>query len=117
MKSLLITESERNRILGMHKSASSRYYLMEQSGVTSTPNGIVIDGDEYTVQQDPKTKKYRIFVGGVDAAKKFNRGVDTILWKNYDTQDAAMSVIRQELSRSKNDDSEDVPDQGFERDF
>jgi hypothetical protein len=115
MKNLIITESERNRILGMHKSASSRHCLMEQSGVTSTPNGIVINGEGYTVQQDPKTKKYRIFVDGVDAAKKFNGGVDTILWKNYDTQDGAMSVIQQELSRSKNDDSEDVPDQGFDR--
>jgi hypothetical protein len=113
MKNLIITESERNRILGMHKSASSRHYLMEQSGVTSTPNGIVINGENYTVQQDLKTKKYRIFVNGVDAAKKFNKGVDTILWKNYDTQDAAMSIIQQE----KNDDSEDVPDQGFERDI
>ena len=31
MKSLLITESERNRILGMHKSATSKHYLMEQT--------------------------------------------------------------------------------------
>ena len=113
MKRIIISEQEKNRILGMHKYATSKHYLMEQSGVTSTPNGIVINGENYTVQQDLKTKKYRIFVNGVDAAKKFNKGVDTILWKNYDTQDAAMSIIQQE----KNDDSEDVPDQGFERDI
>jgi hypothetical protein len=42
MKSLLITESERNRILGMHKSATSKHYLMEQttgSSLTYTSTG------------------------------------------------------------------------------
>ena len=39
MKSLLITESERNRILGMHKSASAKHYLMEQSTGTTSESG------------------------------------------------------------------------------
>jgi hypothetical protein len=40
MKSLLITESERNRILGMHKSATSKHYLMEQSTGTTTGSSL-----------------------------------------------------------------------------
>lgn len=36
MKNLLITESEKNRILGMHKSATSNHYLMEQNEITIT---------------------------------------------------------------------------------
>jgi hypothetical protein len=31
MKKFIITEEERNRILGMHKSATSKHYLMEQT--------------------------------------------------------------------------------------
>ncbi len=37
MKSLLITEQEKKRILGMHKSVSLKHYLMEQNtGTTKT---------------------------------------------------------------------------------
>ena len=36
MKKFVITEEEKNRILGMHKSASSIHYLMEQETVNPT---------------------------------------------------------------------------------
>jgi len=37
MKSFIITESEKNRILNMHKSATSKHYLMEQGCVNVPP--------------------------------------------------------------------------------
>jgi hypothetical protein len=45
MKSLLITESERNRILGMHKSATSKHYLMEQTVTTFGTRKVYANND------------------------------------------------------------------------
>ena len=60
MKSLLITESERNRILGMHKSATSKHYLMEQvNGDTPSGNywqGIVDDQNKQIDQSNIKNR-------------------------------------------------------------
>jgi hypothetical protein len=35
MKSLLITEEEKSRILGMHKLATSNHYLNEQTSLSA----------------------------------------------------------------------------------
>jgi hypothetical protein len=40
MKKFIITEEEKNRIIGMHKTATSKHYLMEQvTGDTQTNVG------------------------------------------------------------------------------
>ncbi len=60
MKNLIITESERNRILGMHKSATSKHYLMEQAN-GDTPSGNYWQGivDDQNKQIDQSNIKNR----------------------------------------------------------
>jgi hypothetical protein len=43
MKSLIITESEKQRILNMHKSRTSKNYLMEEGCLNPTPNAEFIN--------------------------------------------------------------------------
>ena len=69
MNNLLITESEKNRILNMHKSRSSKHYLMEQGCLNPTPNytftnymqlpdGVDVAGDPYAM--DLASGKYKL---------------------------------------------------------
>ena len=58
MTKFIITEEERSRILGMHKSATSRQYLMEQSGTTQTTIG---GGSAPAVMSIPDYNKFIVF--------------------------------------------------------
>jgi hypothetical protein len=69
MKNLIITESEKNRILNMHKSRSKNNYLMEQGCLNPTPNytftnymqlpdGVDVAGDPYAM--DLASGKYKL---------------------------------------------------------
>jgi hypothetical protein len=72
MKNLIITESEKNRILNMHKSRSKNNYLMEQGCLNPTPNytftnymqlpdGVDVAGDPYAM--DLASGKYKLTQG------------------------------------------------------
>ena len=81
MKKFIITEEERSRILGMHKSATSRQYLME--GFTA-PNGITYKldfkdansfnqfvGQSSSTVPNPYVKKLGVAPGGVNSFSSF----------------------------------------------
>jgi len=61
MKKFIITEEERSRILGMHKSATSRQYLMEATGYQGP-----------AIPDAPKA--YNYFIGFINKNKKLDKG-------------------------------------------
>ena len=71
MKSNLITEEEKNRILNMHKKRSANHYLVEQSGNNPTPKKPslpepfihILDKYRFT-----KTSRFQM-LNGVDGVK------------------------------------------------
>ena len=74
-----LTESERNRILGMHKSATSKHYLIEQ-----TDNPTFINGDVSTMSwNDATIKKFPKWDGFFGAAYFDDLGITKII-NHYD---------------------------------
>jgi hypothetical protein len=54
MKKFIITEEEKNKILGMHKSATSKHYLMEQTTCDKTFDDLknkVLETDNWTLEK------------------------------------------------------------------
>ena len=84
MKKFIITEGERERILNLHKTRSSKQYLIERKV-----------GD-FTYSVVPKNGKFRIYVTGgkyttpIDAETAFGKATN---WVDYDTKEAAQEKI------------------------
>jgi hypothetical protein len=73
MNRLIITEEEKSRILGMHQSATSRQYLMENTGYDSTQGPKVNDGPA----------AYNYFMGIVNKTKTLKKGTTWVGKNTY----------------------------------
>jgi hypothetical protein len=66
MKSLIITEEEKSRILGMHQSAVKKEFLMEQTlGGSAAPGVMSIPGYETFIKSNPKSGTYTFLPGTI----------------------------------------------------
>jgi hypothetical protein len=91
MKKFVITEEEKSRILGMHKTRTSNHYLMEQSEPTISPEKAykklaeLADGTKGTRSQD--TIKFGNLVIGPIGFKDTTKGGEITMRKEYVAKD------------------------------
>jgi hypothetical protein len=107
----VIMEEEKSRILGLHKTATSKHYLSEEGVDPNAPNSYntrfsftQVSGPygKPPIQYYIYVKRGKYYIFQTNATQTTPKLMDGTDWDNsgkgYDTKDSAMSIINQEIN-------------------